>query len=205
MIHTARWQLVLLDVGGVLVDVDHARARRVWRRRIGRSPDDFDALFAEGRKADFDCGRMSPSTFFGETAAQLGDPRLAAPLEEAFRAMIRPRTGLAPALRQLRGRVPLGLLSNIDPVHHDVVAAVAEFRGLFEPAVLSFRIGACKPDPAAFRSALGAAGDPPPEAVVFLDDRQENVAAARKLGIAAERVDSEAGVLHRLRELGGVG
>jgi putative hydrolase of the HAD superfamily len=52
----------------------------------------------------------------------------------------------------------------------------------FDHCYYSCRLGAAKPDPRAFLIALGDCGAKPDE-VLFIDDRAENIAAARNLGM----------------------
>jgi HAD superfamily hydrolase (TIGR01509 family) len=63
----------------------------------------------------------------------------------------------------------------------------------FDAFVFSARIGVAKPAPAAFLAALDVMGVPPGE-VVFIDDREPNVAGARAVGIDGRRF-SDAGAL----------
>jgi len=60
-------------------------------------------------------------------------------------------------------------------------------RGLYAPfdvLVFSNEVGASKPDEAIYRHTLGLLGlTERPEAAFFVDDLEENVVAARKLGL----------------------
>ena len=75
----------------------------------------------------------------------------------------------------------LGLLSN-SAAYHD--AAIETFAGAFDIAHFSHRIGLRKPMPAAYLGAARALGLPP-EAIVFIDDKRRNTAAAEQLGMRA--------------------
>ncbi len=54
----------------------------------------------------------------------------------------------------------------------------------FRSHILSFELGAMKPDPPIYQAAVEAAGIPAGE-VFFTDDRPENVAGAKQVGIDA--------------------
>lgn len=56
----------------------------------------------------------------------------------------------------------------------------------------SYQLGVAKPDPGYFRAILAAEGIQPTEAL-FIDDREDNVAAARAVGLAAVRHDPATG------------
>jgi FMN hydrolase / 5-amino-6-(5-phospho-D-ribitylamino)uracil phosphatase len=58
-------------------------------------------------------------------------------------------------------------------------------RGLFHHSLTAAAVGAAKPDPALFRSALGLAGAAPWEAIHLGDDPALDVAPAQALGITA--------------------
>ena len=59
---------------------------------------------------------------------------------------------------------------------------------LFDEIYASHRMGAAKPDPRFFQLILAAEGrGERPESVLFIDDLEENVAAARNLGLGAHR------------------
>lgn len=62
---------------------------------------------------------------------------------------------------------------------------------LFDAVIDSSEVGVRKPDPKIFEMALRAVGGVAPEHAVFLDDFEGNVAAARRLGLHALRVDED--------------
>jgi putative hydrolase of the HAD superfamily len=76
------------------------------------------------------------------------------------------------------------LLSNM---HFDMIAHVrAKFSWLcdFDHLIFSAEVRAVKPEPAIYEHCLATLGVRPPE-TLFVDDREENVAAARALGIVS--------------------
>ncbi len=73
--------------------------------------------------------------------------------------------------------------------------------GLFDAYVVSAFIGLRKPTAAFFRCALDLS-QRQPEECVFIDDREENVAGARKLGIHGIRLESPEQVIAELGRLG---
>lgn len=76
----------------------------------------------------------------------------------------------------------VGLLSNNYPVVADHLDADPRW-ARFDAKVFSNRIGVKKPDPKAFE-ALSRALEIPPSQTVFVDDVQENLDAATRLGFA---------------------
>jgi len=89
-------------------------------------------------------------------------------------------------LEEWRARTPIWLLSNHRS--HWLEPRLRRFglEGLFDRVLVSDRIGHAKPDPAAFAPLVRAARTP--ASVLFLDDRERNVLAARALGLCAVQV-----------------
>ena len=73
------------------------------------------------------------------------------------------------------------------------------YRALFDGEFYSCRIGASKPDAAFFRAVLNEIKAAPDE-ILFIDDREENVVAARREGLYAARFKLDSGVA-ALREI----
>lgn len=77
----------------------------------------------------------------------------------------------------------LALLSNA-PISHGAAFRTREWAAPFEHFVISGELGVAKPDPAIWRALLDRLSAPAGD-VLFLDDREVNVAAAREAGIRA--------------------
>lgn len=99
-----------------------------------------------------------------------------------------PAPGVREVLLALRARgLKIGVLSNTLPN----VAATLEAVGIgdvVDVALSTCALGVHKPEPRAFRLAAEALGVKP-EQVVFVDDRPENIEAARLVGMQAYLID----------------
>jgi putative hydrolase of the HAD superfamily len=88
-----------------------------------------------------------------------------------------------PALAALRDRgVRTGLVSNCSHSTRPVVERLA-LEQAFDAVILSFEVGAMKPDPAIYRAALGAVGGARPGRAVFVDDQPRYCDGAAALGL----------------------
>ena len=74
-------------------------------------------------------------------------------------------------------------------------------RELFQVTLCSCYLGLRKPEPAIYQQALGILGRPA-ERILFIDDRQENVAGAEAAGMRAIRFEGEAALRRELASLG---
>src|SRR5262249_28877418 len=76
----------------------------------------------------------------------------------------------------------LGLLSNTDPIHVAHMESTFSFFNYFPVRIYSHVAGCSKPNPVIYQEALRAAKVKATEAV-YIDDLEENVAAAKSLGM----------------------
>ena len=86
-------------------------------------------------------------------------------------------------------------------MHFESLLSQHAFFRLFDDLVLSYQVGAVKPDAAFFEALIERAGHPP-EACFFTDDRPENVDGARRFGIDAELFTGVPSLLRSLRARG---
>ena len=74
------------------------------------------------------------------------------------------------------------------------------FRKLLDGGIVSYEVGAVKPEPAIYEKLIaGYALDP--ATCIFFDDIEKNVEAARKLGIESHLVRSEEDLLEKLGQI----
>jgi FMN phosphatase YigB (HAD superfamily) len=171
---------VAFDLGGVLVDVDHARAASA----LGRSLAQWEqALFSSDAHDRVSRGLAAPGALF-EPAARALDCS-AIDVERAWAQVVRVWDGAEAVVHAVQQRgLRVLVWSNTDPVHARVMArtlpVIEGARGL------SFRVGEMKPGAAFYERALDA--DLRFDEVMFLDDRQENVDAALRLGVVARTI-----------------
>jgi putative hydrolase of the HAD superfamily len=111
-----------------------------------------------------------------------------------------PNTILLTYIRdELKPRFQIGMLSNAADNWLDVLFEPAQLR-LFDQIVLSYQIGAVKPDPAAYQAITNKLGVLPEECI-FVDDQQRYCTAAEDLGMKAIYHDDTHQTIARLKEL----
>ena len=86
-------------------------------------------------------------------------------------------------IRRLRRRYFVAALTNMSPSLWKMANRNFGFSAEFDAVYYSGRYGIRKPDARVFQIVLRDLGVRPAD-VIFIDDREENVAAARKLGMA---------------------
>jgi FMN phosphatase YigB (HAD superfamily) len=196
---------VFFDIGNVLLRFDACAVARTMARAAARNPAKLaEYLWTQGPSKFNDAlerGEISSSELY---RIFRDDFRFDGGLQEFRRLWCDHFTleaGTAELLDRLRLSHRVYLLSNTNEMHYDFIHRHFDFPKQVHGAVLSYRVGARKPEREIFAAALALAGVPAGQAV-FIDDLPRNVSAARKLGITALRYT---GIAALRRELTGLG
>ncbi|GMV44275.1 MAG: hypothetical protein AMXMBFR64_59910 [Myxococcales bacterium] len=177
---------VLFDLGNVLCTVDVGRLPAAWEAATGAPYAALaEALFTSGLKHAMDRGQVGAA----EVAARVSQVAGVSLDMESFAAIWGAVLLPWPAANALalRVTVPAGLLSNTDPMHHAYARSLCPALAALRPHVVSYAVGALKPEPAIYDAAVEAMGMAAGE-ILFLDDLEANVVAARAVGLRAEVV-----------------
>ena len=198
------FDVILFDVGGVLLTNgwDH-RERAAAVAQFHLDPAAFEAHHDSAVDA-WERGAIDVNTYLD--AAVFFEPRPFS--REDFFAFILSQSQLLPqgALGIVRDLAAskfcmLGTLNNEARETNDYRFAKFELRRYFKVALSSCYVGLRKPEPAMYRRALDIFGVPPAR-VLFIDDREENTAAAADSGMQAIRFEGEVALRRQLKELG---
>ena len=197
MIDTANLDTLILDLGGVLIDVDYARTAAAFK---ALGVERFEELFSKAKQTDlfdrFERGEVEAALFREELRKLAGVPLSDRQIDSCWNAML----GSIPAERMLlvedlRMRYRVFLLSNTNVIHVPafmaIVAAenrIIDFRQEFDGFFFSFEMGLRKPEPAIFHRVLketfATSGR-----TLFIDDSIQHVEGARNAGLPAEHLD----------------
>ena len=188
---------LLLDLGGVLIDVDYQRTALAFHS-LGF--DDFEAQFSKAKQTPlfdrFEVGAISPEEFRDGVRSLFRPDLTDREIDACWNAML---GSIPPArielVKSLGQRYRLLLLSNTNAIHVPAFTAIIQqengipdFKELFEGAYYSCEIGRRKPDAEAFQFALAHHGAAP-ERTLFIDDSIQHVVGARNAGLHAEHLE----------------
>jgi putative hydrolase of the HAD superfamily len=194
-------QTIVFDLFGVIARTQTEAAMRRIEELAGVSgPTFWDAYWA-GRPA-YDAGQPSVDYWarVGERLnVRFAPDAVAALIEADLESWTETDDRMVEVVAELAGQGrSLGLLSNIIT---DLVPVFEQRHGdwlrHFTARTYSCRIGVAKPDPRAYRICAEQLGVGPRD-VLFFDDREGNVVAAREAGMTAEVFTSPDQVRRRL-------
>jgi putative hydrolase of the HAD superfamily len=199
---------VIFDFGGVLTQApgpEHWNdivAAIGWKNGHPRLADLMAGY--QAHRGGFDRGELSAGAYWTAILEQLGTPAETALLTRLFEldtaAWTRSRGEVLQWASRLRAAgLRTGILSNMPAEVLQMVEERMDWVADFHPRVFSCRLGLIKPEAEIYRALLAELAVPPP-GVLFMDDREENVLAARELGLQAERFESLEQILPIARE-----
>lgn len=181
---------VVFDFGGVLLDMRWDVARELDRAHGLPKSSVFETLYRCPAWNDIECGVGDPVAWAEGAHREL--ERRAGRALPGLHAEWRQAQGLIEAnialVRALRPPYRCSILSNADLSLRGRLKDELRLDHLFDDIVVSAEVGMAKPRPEIFRLAADRLGLPP-AACVFVDDWDQNVEAARAVGMQA--------VLHR--------
>jgi putative hydrolase of the HAD superfamily len=179
---------VLFDYGMVLSGPPDAGARRRMEGVLGVGPEALQAAYWRYRD-EYDRGRLSGETYWLAVGAELNRPTDKATIRELLEADTalwgQPNGAMIAWAAALQAAgVRTGILSNLGDGMEAGIRSRFEWLGGFAHCTFSHRTGMAKPDEAIYMLAAQGLATPA-EAILFVDDREENVAAARAVGMMA--------------------
>jgi len=184
---TSNIEAIIFDFGGVLVPFSQMDSFQEQEARLGLQPGSLAEML--WRSPDWrlaEVGAITDEEYWRRIGTQLGlhTPEAIRGFQQDLFRDAKTDRRMADLVRWLQGQYRTGLLSNASDVLPRLLGDRYGLDGLFDVEVISALVRLAKPDPAIYRLALKRLGTAP-EATVFVDDYEPNVAAAAALGIRA--------------------
>jgi putative hydrolase of the HAD superfamily len=200
-----RIDAVLFDYGMVLSGPPDPAAWARLRSITGLDEDRLHAAYWAFRH-DYDRGALTGPAYWHAVANDAGigldDAQLAAVLAvdvDLWTTLNLPMVDWAGRLQRAGFRT--GILSNIGDCIAEGVIARLPWLADFYCCIWSHALFMAKPEPAIYLKTAEAL-DCAPAHILFIDDREENVAAAMALGMPAVRYTNQTGFEHEMCERG---
>ena len=195
---------VVIDLGGVMIDLDRDRCVRAFERLGLKGVDSMLGLYRQEEPfLSIETGRITSAGFYDNLRQLIGSEVSDCEFESAFNEFLvdLPVERLQSLRRMRREGYRLYMISNTNVIMYDGWIKRAFMQeGLrvgdyFDGIITSFAEGVCKPEPRLFEILLERYGLQPSESIL-LDDSEANCEAARNLGMHALRIIGETTLLN---------
>ncbi len=197
--------ILFFDVGNVLLYFDHQLACRQIAELVDSDEQRiWDLLFKSGFELRYERGEISTDEFYETFCEAVGKRPAIDALARASSDIFRVNPAMHAIASQLHVMgYRLGLLSNTSEMHwnffsdgrYDIIPRI------FDVKVLSFQVGALKPDPTIYQAAADLSGVELAE-IFFIDDIAGHVEGACAAGIDAVQYTSPSSLVTDLRKRG---
>jgi len=183
-----RIEVVLLDLGNVLVDFDYRISAKRISHFCAKSPEDIIKLFfSSGAAVSFETGKISPQDFFGQVKEML-DLKLSyeafVPIWNEVFFLSAKNRGVFSLVNYLREYYKVALISNTNILHYEYLKKHFPVFNIFHNVFVSCELGLIKPDHLIYQKALQVL-NVPAQRVFYTDDRIDLVQSAKELGLQA--------------------
>ncbi|HTR39859.1 MAG TPA: HAD family phosphatase [Bryobacteraceae bacterium] len=194
---------ILFDLGNVVIPFDFKRAYARMAQLCACPMEEVPArIRATGLVRPFERGEIAAEPFVRQLCSALG---LNVTYDEFcgwWSSVFLPETLVPEALlADLASRYRLLTLSNTNPIHFAMLKQSYPLLRHFHANVLSYEVGAAKPEARIYETAIAQAGCSAAECF-FTDDLLLNIEAAREHGMDAVQFLSAGQIEEELRERG---
>ena len=196
---------VLFDYGLVLSGPPDPAAREEMKQILGVDEERFRAIYWRHRD-DYDRGTLNSVAYWERVAHDLHRPLDAKKLSALIAAdnahWTQPNQAMIDWAAALQSAgIKTGILSNIGDAMEAGIVARFPWITAFTHRTFSHRLGIAKPDAAIYQHAAEGLGVPANE-ILFIDDREENIVAARAAGMHAIQYIDHADFLQQMQAAG---
>ena len=178
-------RMILFDIGGVLVELAGMPTLVEWTRHRKTPEQLWRHWLSSSTVRAFETGKITEHQFADRLIDEM---KLPIGSDEFLDRFMRWPRGLYAGAQELLQRLQPGVgratLSNTNALHWPLLMDKMGLKRLFDHHFPSHLTGKIKPDLNAYHQVTDTLGITP-SAVLFLDDNQVNVDAARKCGFAA--------------------
>ena len=150
---------------------------------------------------EFETGQINEDLFLQKATQETGFEGTIAEFRDLFTGWI---LGVYPGaealIKRLRAQIRVGVLSNTNALHINIIRHEANLLQAFHDQFYSYEMGMLKPDERVYEYVLEQIGVPP-QNVVFFDDSQANIEAAAAVGMQSILVSSFENLILTINEI----
>ncbi len=193
-------KVIIFDFGGVLSSEGHIRPfAEKYAQKFNISADDFYKTIKKYWNLAR-IGEIGSDDFWDGVSKEIGCNRYM--FKDSFLEFYKINIGVLEFVKKLKERYKLAILSNtfIQDFYENEIIKKYHSEKIFDYIILSSEIHMKKPDLEMFHEAIRILGIKPEECV-FIDDKEENIVAAEKVGMKGILFVGLEDLKEKLREL----
>jgi putative hydrolase of the HAD superfamily len=174
---------VCFDLGKVLLDFNLNVSLARIAEKSPLAPAEITRLLrTDPQGLAYETGGITTSRYFSHLKKLLRYKGTVKELRASYTNIFTPLADHIALAAMLAPHYPMALISNTNEAHILHVEAAYSFFSLFPVRIYSHQVKAMKPDRAIYDAALGALGGIDPLETLFIDDIEQNILGAVKLG-----------------------
>jgi putative hydrolase of the HAD superfamily len=188
---TSGIETIIFDFGGVIIDIDPQLTMNEFAKLGARklNPDELQDMISTLIRR-FERGIFTPEVFRNRMRDYLQFSATDQEFDDAWNALLFDIPGeRVEIIEQVKNNYQIYLLSNSNEIHYDLYVrdlqlrfGYTEFDDLFEKSFFSFDLHMTKPDLEIYEFVIYQNGFDVSK-TLFIDDTEENIVAAKKLGL----------------------
>ena len=196
------YSVIVFDLGNTLIRFDHnISAKKIANLCRLDSKKIYDTFFDSGMTRALEKGAISPSEFYRQVTGFLGAKIPFKDFVDIWNDIFWEDEAACSLARQLKSSYRLFLLSNVNRLHFEHIQKKFDIIKIFDEIILSFLVGAIKPDRAIFDDVIRRAGGDRKK-ILYIDDREDLIKEALSLGIDSIRFEDASQLIKVLIEKG---
>lgn len=183
------YEVIIFDLGNTLIRFDHNISAGKLAKLFHLDSGNIRSLFFDSDLTRlFEKGLISPREFYRRVTSLLNIKIPYNDFVSIWSDIFWEDKEACDIARALKKRYKLFLLSNINRIHYEFVEKKFDIIKIFDEVILSFAVGAMKPESLIFEDAVRRAGGDK-KGVLYIDDREDLIKEAREFGIDSIRFE----------------
>lgn len=184
MKHQSGIKAFFFDIGGVLVQIDSSQSIQALSQKLDLGEEQIREAMSAELLIRYEKGHLNSNQFYEnllincEAATRMNLETF----KDYWQDVLFPNEESIAFLKRVSGDYPVWLLSNTNDFHYDLLMQKFPFMQWVNGGTYSFMEGSMKPEPLIYQKAILKSGFRP-EQILFIDDLEANVQAARDLGL----------------------
>jgi len=197
------YSVIVFDLGNTLIRFDHnISAKKIANLCRLDSGKIYDNFFDSELTRAFERGEVSPREFYSRACHLLNIKIPYKDFVTIWNDIFWEDEGSCRLARKLKeSAYRLFLLSNVNRLHFEWIKKKFDIINIFDEVVLSFMVGAMKPDRIIFDHVVTLSGRDKSE-LLYIDDREDLIKEAKLLGIDSIRYEGAEKLAEALKERG---